>query len=192
MMAQAAARAAHHAPDAASGWYVIRTAPGLVRDLIDTAAQVGAQVYTPMYPRRVRPSRARRQRIERTPAFPGYAFVRVDDAPLLRLMPGGLHERFQFLRAAGMSGGQAFVRVPAGTIDWIAQKAEAEWHQYEVEAKPIDRFAVGDRVRIAGDPFGIVWTVSARRSGYLSLESLGATYAWAAKPDLCHHVAVGA
>lgn len=127
-------------------WYIIRTAPRFVETLYAQCNQVGVDLYYPVYARRVAPRRARRDRIVKRPAFPGYAFVPTHQAERMRLLP---HYRYQFLR----TGPEQWVYVSDDLVQDI-KASEAEWCQYEVDPKPVERFKVGDRVRIRGDLWG--------------------------------------
>lgn len=140
-----AQRRRHQDAEAApAGWYIVRTAPHFVVGLMGQCRELGAEIYAPMLRKCARRPRTRGEHVVEVPAFPGYAFVRQPDLPALRGLP---HRRFQVLRM-----GDGFVSLAHAHIEQL-RRWEAEWNALGRLAKPVERFAVGDIVRVRGDHY---------------------------------------
>lgn len=161
-------------------WYALRTRPFFIEELAGQCENIGALMYYPVFARRIRPGRSRRSQVVYAPAFPGYGFIPIDDAVKLRRLP---HDRYQIVRTSP----QAFVHLGEKTVRAIAEQEEA-WCAVEPEQKPVHRFSVGDRVKLVGDIFDQVMTVTGIVGNTVRMEA-DSGYEWRADPAWIQRIA---
>lgn len=130
-------------------WYIARTAPSLVADLVRQCHRLGVQAYYPCYARRVgsKHRKSGEPQWSYPPAFPGYVFFPRQQIQHGELdgLPDHIRNRFRFLTM-----GQRYCEIWPKTIETIMEN-EREWMRTAPEPRAIERFEVGQTVRVRGD-----------------------------------------
>jgi transcription antitermination factor NusG len=158
-------------------WYVLHVKPRTEKKAASYLKRYRIWHHLPLYRKVTRVQR--RKRVSELPLFPGYVFVRMNPVERVEMLKTNLVVR------------TIDVPFPRRMIHELRQIARAG--KAGAELRKVERFAVGERVRIVQGPFygveGYVKTDTGGTMVVLNIEILGQAVAVSILPSHCEKIA---